>query len=82
MREECHSMRDARKQTKMREFHGNCGKLGRSAKVKLPSTKTCMNMDVNMHERTWLSNRSWYIDHLHIASHWASVEQVTSKFLY
>jgi hypothetical protein len=32
MREESLFMRDARKQTKMREFHGNCGKLGRSVK--------------------------------------------------
>ena len=31
MREENHFVRDAWKQTKMREFHGNCGKLGRSA---------------------------------------------------
>jgi hypothetical protein len=31
MREKSHFMRDAWKQTKMREFHGNCGKLGRSA---------------------------------------------------
>ena len=31
MREESHFMRDAWKQTTMREFHGNCGKHGRSA---------------------------------------------------
>jgi hypothetical protein len=30
MREENHFMCDAWKQTKMREFHCNCGKLGRS----------------------------------------------------
>ena len=35
MREESHSMRDACKQTKMPEFHGNCGKHGRSGHLVL-----------------------------------------------
>jgi hypothetical protein len=40
MREESLFMRGAWKQTKMREFHGNCGKLGRSD-IEVWNMSTC-----------------------------------------